>query len=56
VDTTTTTPSAAITCARPGCGNSTTLAESVYIDRYGRVCPGCTSPLPAWAYEIEPPF
>jgi hypothetical protein len=40
----------------PGRGALTTLAESVYIDGCGQVCPRCTSPLPEWAYDLEPPF
>jgi hypothetical protein len=38
-----------ITCAEPGCGALHTVAESTYVDGRGQVCPGCTSPLPAWA-------
>jgi hypothetical protein len=44
----TTAPSDTITCAKPGCGATTTLAESTYIDGCGQVCPGCDGPLPAW--------
>ena len=36
----TTSPSATITCAKPGCGAVTTLAASAYIDGCGQVCPG----------------
>ena len=52
-------PSDTITCAKPGCGAATTLAESTYIDGCGQVCPGCDGPLPAWwddLKDIEPPF
>ena len=41
----TTSPSATITCAKPGCGAVTTLAASGYIDGCGQVCPGCSVPL-----------
>lgn len=51
-----TSPSDTITCAKPGCGKLTTAAESIYIDGCGPVCPACTTPLPEWAYDIEPPF
>ena len=36
----TTSPPGSITCAKPGCGNVTTLAESVYVEGCGQVCPG----------------
>ena len=49
-----------ITCARPGCGATTTLADSVYVDGCGQICPGCDEaifgPLPGWWDTIEPPF
>jgi hypothetical protein len=54
--TTTTSPSATITCAKPGCGALTTVAESVYIDGCGQVCRRCAGPVPAWMDDIEPPF
>jgi len=41
----TTSPSDVITCAKPGCGNSTILAESGYIDGCGQVCLTCFGPL-----------
>ena len=47
MDTTTTYPPGSITCAKPGCGNITTLAESVYVEGCGQVCPDCAGPLPA---------
>ncbi len=40
----------------PDCGALTTLAESIYIDGCGQVLPRCTSPLPEWAHDLEPPF
>jgi hypothetical protein len=43
-----------ITCAKPGCGNRTTFAESVYIDGCGQVCPACDPP--SAVCDIEPPF
>jgi len=52
----TTTPSTVITCARPGCGMRTSLAEATYVDGCGRVCAGCAGPLPEWWTDIEPPF
>ena len=54
-----TAPSATITCAKPGCRNTTTLAESTYIDGCGQVCRIC-DPEPEWLVklfaEVEPPF
>ena len=52
----TTAPASVITCATPGCGARTTLAESVYVDGCGQVCPGCAGPLPEWWDDVEPPF
>jgi hypothetical protein len=55
----TTSSSDTITCAKPTCGATTTLAESTYIDGCGQVCPGCAGPLPAWwddFKDVEPPF
>jgi hypothetical protein len=52
----TTTPSTAVTCAKPGCGDRTNLAESTYVDGCGQVCTGCAGPLPEWWNDIEPPF
>jgi hypothetical protein len=52
----TTSDSDTITCAKPACGGLTTLAESTYIDGCGHVCPGCAGPVPAWLYDIDPPF
>ncbi|HUY47593.1 MAG TPA: hypothetical protein VMV92_17970 [Streptosporangiaceae bacterium] len=57
--TTSTYETATITCAYPGCGAVTTLADSLYIDGCGQVCPGCEEahfPRPAWLGQIEPPF
>ena len=49
-----------ITCAYPGCGAITTLADSVYVDGCGQICPRCDEaifgPLPTWWDTIEPPF
>jgi hypothetical protein len=45
-----------ITCAKPGCGNVTTLAESGYIDGCGQVCLSCFGPDPEWCRDLEPPF
>ena len=56
MDATTSHQPGSITCAKPGCGNTTMLAESVYIDGCGHVCPGCAGPLPAWWDSVEPPF
>jgi hypothetical protein len=53
---TTTPTTTVITCAKPGCGNQTPLAESTYIDGCGQVCPGCAGPVPDWFAQIEPPF
>ena len=53
----TTSPSATITCAKPGCGTQTTLAEATYIDGCGQVCPTCAGALPEWWHDdLEPPF
>ena len=52
----TTYPPGTITCAKPGCGNITTLDESVYVEGCGQVCPDCAGPLPAWWNDIDPPF
>ena len=56
MDATTNDSPGSITCAKPGCGNITTLAESIYIDGCGQVCPDCAGPLPAWWDGIDPPF
>ncbi len=57
MDATTPTPSAdTITCARPGCGAVTTVAESGYIDGCGQVCLECFGPEPEWTAGLEPPF
>ncbi len=53
---TTTSPTTTITCAKPGCGTVTTLAESGYIDGCGQVCLECFGPEPEWAVGLEPPF
>jgi len=49
-----------ITCARPDCGATTTLADSTYVDGCGQICRGCDEaifgPLPRWWDKIEPPF
>jgi hypothetical protein len=54
----TTTPTAdtVITCAKPGCGQQTTLAESMYIDGCGQVCPACAGPRPDFGPDFEPPY
>jgi hypothetical protein len=53
----TTSPSATITCAKPGCGARTTLAEATYLDGCGQLCPGCAGPLPEWWNDdLEAPF
>jgi len=52
----TTSPSDTITCAKPGCGTLTTLADSTYIDGLGQVCPSCTTPLPEGLEDLDPPF
>jgi hypothetical protein len=52
----TTSPAVAIICAKPSCGAPTTLAESVYVDGCGQVCPRCAGPVPAWMHNIKPPF
>jgi hypothetical protein len=52
----TTSAAATITCAKPGCGTVTTLAESGYIDGCGQVCLECFGPEPEWMNDIEPPF
>jgi hypothetical protein len=49
-----TSPSDVITCAKPGCDNTTTLAESGYIDGCGQVCPACFGPNEE--DDREPPF
>jgi len=46
MDATTNYPPGSITCAKPGCGNITTLAESVYVEGRGQVCPHCAGPSP----------
>jgi hypothetical protein len=51
-----TAPATVITCAKPGCGALATMAESVYVDGCGQVCPGCAGPLADWWDDIEPPF
>ena len=56
MDATTSHPPGSITCANPGCGNITTLAESVYVEGCGQVCPDCAGTLPAWWNDIDPPF
>jgi hypothetical protein len=53
---TTTNPVGSITCAKPGCGNITTLAESTYVDGCGQVCSHCAGPLPTWWNDVVPPF
>jgi hypothetical protein len=49
-----------ITCTYPGCGTSTTLAESTYVDGCGQICLECDEaifgPPPSWWDKIEPPF
>jgi len=52
----TTSPAATITCAKPGCGATTTSAEATYIDGCGQVCAGCAGPVPGWLLDIEAPF
>jgi hypothetical protein len=52
----TTATAAVVTCAKSGCGARTALAESVYVDGCGQVCPGCAGPLPEWWADIELPF
>jgi hypothetical protein len=56
----TTETSGTITCARPGCGTQTTLAESTYVDGCGQICPRCDEamfgPRPAWYGQINPPY
>jgi hypothetical protein len=52
----TTSPAVVIICAKPSCGAPATLAESVYIDGCGQVCPRCAGPVPAWMHDIKPPF
>jgi hypothetical protein len=44
-----------ITCAKPGCGNTATLAESGYIDGCGQVCLTCFGPIEQDDHG-EPPF
>jgi hypothetical protein len=41
MDATTSFAPSTITCAKPGCGTVTTLAESGYIDGCGQVCLDC---------------
>jgi hypothetical protein len=53
---TTTSPTATINCASPGCGIPTTLDQATYVDGCGHICPGCAGPLPAWWDGIEPPY
>ena len=50
-----TTTSTTITCATPGCGAVTTVAESGYTDGCGQVCLGCFGPDPEWLNDIELP-
>ena len=49
-----------ITCARPGCGAATTLADSVYVDGCGQICPGCDEalfgPCPPWWNDDRAPL
>lgn len=52
----TTSASATITCATPGCGTVTALAASGYIDGCGQVCGECFGPAPEWLDDIDPPF
>jgi hypothetical protein len=52
----TTAHSTVVTCAMPGCGARTALAEAIYVDGCGQVCPGCAGPCPEWWDNIEPPF
>lgn len=57
----TTSASATITCAYPGCGSLTTIASAFYIDGLGSVCEGCHNDhfggwVDALLGEIEPPF
>ena len=51
---------ATITCAYPGCGAVTTIADSLYVDGCGQVCPECEEShfggRPPWLGSIEPPF
>jgi hypothetical protein len=53
---TTTNPAGSITCAKPECPNVANLADSIYIDGCGQVCPDCAGPLPTWWNDIVPPF
>ncbi len=54
------TPTETITYSYPGCGATTTLAESTYVDGCGQICRHCDEaifgPRPEWWDEIEPPF
>ena len=48
------------TCAKPGCQTVITLAESLYIDGCGQVCPAC-DPVPDDLAELmasgfQPPY
>jgi hypothetical protein len=52
----TTSPAATITCAKPGCGTTTTLAEATYIDGCGQVCTLCAGPVPTWLNDINLPY
>jgi hypothetical protein len=58
--TTSATAAETITCARPGCGGVTPLAESTYVDGCGQICLDCElamfGPRPDWWDTIEPPF
>jgi hypothetical protein len=56
MDAAATSASAAITCTKPGCGARTIVAESVYIDGCGQVCPPLRRPGPAWLHDIEAPY
>ena len=48
-----------ITCAKAGCGATTTLADSVYVDGCGQICPGCDEaifgPLPGLVGRCRAP-
>ena len=47
------------TCSYPGCGVTTSVAESIYVEEYGEICRRCDEaifgPRPEY-WEIEPPF
>jgi len=49
-------PDSAMSCAMPGCGATTSRADSIYIDGCGQVCRECVGPDPEWMDDIEPPF